>query len=295
VVFDIPTNADGTTPAIGLDWTDDFASGVNLGTGDQATRTYTAALGLANTEPVLVDARQTVTADPTASETRSIKFSSATPNATVVGPVLGVGINDGAQTLDYGSTIDLGDLDIGESGSQELAIGNIFGTDISPQLTNLTIGNVALDDDFDGRFSILGAGCSGSNPYDNNPNDVVATGDFTAAGICLSFDPGTRPSFGEQTGANQWTATFNTVLRFFTDMNRPYQDTGLSGAGGLYGVASSGADLNFFGIELTATYDYTPTGVPTPGALALVGLGLAGLAGLRARRRWVAGRVGGGA
>jgi hypothetical protein len=34
--------------------------------------------------------------------------------------------------------------------------------------------------------------------------------------------------------------------------------------------------------------------VPAPGALALVGLGLAGLAGVRARRRWVAGRVGGG-
>jgi hypothetical protein len=77
-------------------------------------------------------------------------------------------------------------------------------------------------------------------------------------------------------------------------MNRPYQNTALSGPGGLYGVASSGSDLNFFGISVTATYDYDPAGVPAPGALALLGLGLAGLAGVRARRRWVAGRVGGG-
>jgi hypothetical protein len=309
VVFADPTG----TNADRLDWTDskpgmDSDPGVSLnlprsGSGDEATRTYRAALGFADTDPVTVNATQTVSA--TAADSPQDRSITVTTLGEIVGPVLGV--NDGAETLDYGDPINLGELDIGVSESQELSIGNIFGeAGTNPNDTNLTIANVGLDDDFGGRLSILGLNILGEcsdenpNPYDNPGNDpakrtvVQATGGFNAAGICIDFEPGSRPGpgVGQQTGPNKWT--FNTVLRFFTDMNRPFGDVGAGPftTGSLYGVAASGSDLNFFGISVTATY--APSGVPAPGALALVGLGLAGLAGVRARRRWVAGRVGGG-
>lgn len=206
---------------------------------------------------------------------------------TVVGPILGVfGQPDPstpAQTLDYGTTIDLGDLDIGESTASVLAIGNLFGADLG-QLTDLTIRNAALDEAFDGRLSLLGVDGSGDctlpNPYedDGSPTVGAATGDlpdpFQLPDLCIAFAPGEYPGGGTPTGnPNEFLVTFDTTLRFFTDMNMAFGDIGDIGDPG----------EKAFGIELTAVYLDQP--VPAPAPLALIGIGIAGLAGLRRVRR----------
>jgi hypothetical protein len=205
-----------------------------------------------------------------------------TLQSTVVGPILGVaGQPDPgtpAQTLAYGSTIDLGDLGLGVATTSILALGNLFGADLG-QVTDLTIQNAALDDSFGGRFNLLGGDCASPNPYSAGSTVGGATGNepdqFQLPDLCISFAPGSYPGGGTPTGSpNEYERTFNTTLRFFTDMNMAYGSTPVIGDAG----------EKFFNITLTAIYEFTPS-APVPGPLALIGIGLAGLGGLHVRSR----------
>lgn len=205
-----------------------------------------------------------------------------TLQSTVVGPILGVSgqpdPGSSAQTLAYGSSIDLGDLSLGVDTTSILAIGNLFGADEGPA-SDLTIQNAALDDTFGGRFNLLGGDCSSSNPYSGGSTVGEATGNqadqFQLPDLCISFEPGSYPGGGTPTGTpNEYERTFDTTLRFFTDMNMAFGAT----------PAIGDAGEKFFNITLTAIYEFTPS-APVPGPLALIGVGLAGLGGMRARRR----------
>jgi hypothetical protein len=219
----------------------------------------------------------------------------------IVGPVLGVEASPTpgtpAQTLAYGSRISLDTVDPGADCFDNpttcpaaiLAVGNLFGVDLSgvdEALTNLTISNVGLDGADAGTFAILDAGCASEIDYSVAGPDGIATGGFDLPGMCLRFTPpsgkpggrgtvigsGTDPDTG--LSYTDYEVTFSASLEFFTDMNLAYGT-----------FPDIDADpFTYFDLLGAAVYRVTEQ-TPAPGPLALIAVGLAGLGGLRARRR----------
>jgi hypothetical protein len=154
-------------------------------------------------------------------------------------------------------TVDLGSVEINTQVTKSLTIANLFGTDFG-ELTDLTFYNVTGERGFDDQSTFdFGNGSAAA--------DSLGAGDIAT----LLF----------QLDAPATAGAFTARITFFTNQDLPFN------------TLAGNANQFWFDVLMTAT---DPQQTPIPGSAALLGLGLAGLAGVLARRRWVAGRVGGG-
>jgi hypothetical protein len=262
-----PDNAAGQTLPSGP------LSSVSLGVG-QGTGGYDFDLGPANLDYTLVPGGSgqidvDATKNPSnASVQLAVGETYVEVGQQTVGPLLGVSPDDGARYFAPGSGLDLGSIDPGQTLSYQLVIANLFGTDYA-DLTDLTF--YSLTSDF--------AGFTNTSTF-NFGDGSGAAGELEAgdASTAAGFQPNTALLDFDLTAPDTPGRLLEFTISFLTD-----QGMGV-GAGRNTTPFSFNISLN-----ITGTQD-----VPAPGALALLGLGLAGLAGVRARRRWVAGRVRGG-
>ena len=214
--------------------------------------------------------------DPTDTDgtdgTLSIGFDNATAELTIqnVGPLLGVSADSGATNLPYDQSqlIDLGTIDLASesTATQSLLISNLFGTDYG-DLTSLTIANVGLTG--------AGAAAFSFNDTDFGNKVVLAngrdlSGGGTLAALDLLFDP------------SNVVGTYSATLYFLTDMNNPFGSTAGEAACQNATIGVTDGCLRF---TVTADAIRTGGGAPAPASILLIGSGLLGLAGLRARRR----------
>ncbi len=251
------TYSETTITGSGITVSGDTATAVNLALAEAtAERSFDATsqtLDLGDTNGKQATISQTISAAAAATHTQEIVVNS-------VGPILGV--NDGATTLPYayGSEIDLGTIDLAIPGNlmtKTLAIANLFGdTSFSDILTDLTIASASILDG-GGLFSILSA--------------EYASSQVAGAGEAL---PDLEILFGPSE-ASSGVGLFSAFLLFNTDMNRAF------------GVATNEIRFGLVGRVI----DSSQVPVPAPGTLALLGTGLAGVAGLRRRRRLSSGRL----
>ncbi|WP_295885044.1 hypothetical protein [uncultured Thiohalocapsa sp.] len=263
---------------------------IDLAPGDTFTRSFTLDgsgidLDLTDTDGQTFQVTQEVSlrnpndfiqnpddlADPTGPQTRTV-------SGTVVGPILGVRADDGARYLPYNSSadadkIDLGTVEIGTDppGLQKLLIENLFGADLG-MLTSLSLLNVGIDDASDPRnyYCILTAmtGDCASGAEIASAFEKIILGDGNLVSTDGSQGSGTTPlpDMWIQFDPTRNVTDYEAILFFETDMNTAF--------------GNNSGRLSF---TLTgSSFGYEPT--PTPASLALIGLGLAGLAGVRARR-----------
>ena len=265
--FDAPTGDTGE-----ITFSDPSGAGFSLDAGGTDQRDYEfdtsgVALGVSDTAPETFTVTQGVTSDADTNPNPS-----RTVQGAAVGPVLGVSADNGATNLPYDQSqvIDLGTIDLAsESTATEiLLIRNLFGTDLGDALTSLTIANAGLTG--------AGAGAFSFNEADFATKVVLANGrDLSGGGsladLDLLFDP------------SNVVGTYTATLYFLTDMNNAFSTTALEAD-----CQSGSATVAEGCLRFTVTADAIRTGgggAPAPASILLIGSGLLGLAGLRARRR----------
>lgn len=240
------------------------AGGANGPGGAYGQRTYELRAATPASDPATtpraLEGQITVTSD----EAPGVK---ALVKGTGVGPVFDFSGKD-VNFTDHGTcggTAVCGTLDLGTVTTTTLpfalTLKNLFG-DLSGLTTeaNLTLINVGFGDAYTQEST--SSGSSGTGTFSLSKN--LSGGVLGPVGRLNNSDI-TNLSF---TGSAPGTATgFNASLRFLTDVNS------------LLGVA--GTEFRF---NIIANWDGTSGPVPTPGSISLIGLGLAGLAGLRRRR-----------
>jgi hypothetical protein len=245
----------------------DLGAGVALGDSDNAARAYTPVLGVGNLEPVPLDAEQVVgaTNGSGSPQTRNI-------TGNIVGPVLGVSPDEGATNLPYGSTIDLGDVAIGDTAQKQLFVSNLFQQDFGTD-TSLSFYNVGIENDPENYYCILsgpGENCGGQTLFANKT--ILANGRELT-------DDGINPTVPGMELSDLWIqfrptdvlpAGYAPVLAFYTDMNRAF-DIGLAGA-----------------LRIEFLLAPNSNAVPVSGTILLLGSGLLGLAAARRKRLSVA-------
>lgn len=158
-----------------------------------------------------------------------------------VGPIFDL---DGLGT---GGTIDLGEVEIGDSATEALTLANLFNFDLD-ELTDLTILNVGISGADAGLFSL----------------DGISAGDVIAGDSLLDFLVGFAPTA---------VGSFSATLTFLTDVNAPFGVAGES-----YSFTLTGQGRN-----PAPPPGPNPDPVPAPATLLLLGLGLLGLGATRRR------------
>jgi hypothetical protein len=185
--------------------------------------------------------------------------------------------------------------------------GTTAGSGTFAELTQQTVGPLlGVSPDAGARYFAPGVGQINLDTVD--PGDTLAVAltlknlfgadfgtldDLTIFNISANITAGTLGTLSLTSG----TLSANEELSLTFDIFTTTQ------AGAQYTVTLSFLtdQASDYGAQNNTPFTFTLSGrtsgtqdVPAPGALALVGLGLAGLAGVRARRRWVAGLVRGG-
>jgi hypothetical protein len=273
------TIGDGGTGSYGVaSASGDGLTTVNVGAATDAASleigersfSYTAqALGLSDTAGKTATLTQSITGGTNGTDTQQIVLQT-------VGPILGVSADDGANYLPYNSTaagdkIDLGSVDIStDTPAQEsLIIRNLFGTN-QDLLTSLTLDNVGIDNDPNNYFCILTSqtgDCATDTQIADQFEKVLLAGDshVTTDGTTAGDTGSTLPDMWIRFDPTRNVTDYTAILFFETDMN-----TAFGGNSGRLEFTLTGSG-----------FGYVPT--PAPGVLALLGIGLVGLAGARIR------------
>jgi len=244
----------GDTTEIGPSGTQSFSLAASGSATDQRDYTFDASGVIFDVSDAGSTGKSfTVTQDITSDADLS-PDQTRTVQATAKSPILGVSnvaspdTSGSADWLAYGSTIDLGTLDVGDDFLvADLILGNLFGVD-EGDMTDLTLYSVSIPalSNPNGLFEIESGEVSGTE------ETIVAT-DTRFPAVRIRFDP-------DDTDIGTWTAQ----LDFVTDMYRAH-DVGEPNAS-----------------TLSFTLQATLREAPAPGAVALIGIGLVPL--LAARR-----------